>query len=241
MDDAIGTAQSARMQRFLRGAVAVLLTANGFALALVATDDPAPPTQAEQGTRTVTLIQQADGTTTRVDPSTPAGRAAIEQARRSGATITQTTVPVSSDEGEDDPTKAPAATNGADGTDGSDGWSSPLTDVLGGATDTVNQTVDGVQSTVDGVVDGVQQTVNDTVGSTPLDGTVDQVQEQTGSTVDQVQQTVDGAVQDPVGTVTGTVDTVTGTVDGLSGGSTGGTTSTVTETVTGTVGGLPGL
>jgi len=84
-------ASTTRLQRFLRASVACLLTANGFALVLLATNDPAP-LPAEQGTRTVTLIQGADGKTTQVDPATPAGQAAIEEAKRDGATITETTV-----------------------------------------------------------------------------------------------------------------------------------------------------
>jgi hypothetical protein len=87
-----------RLQRFLRGSVACLLTANGFALAVLASDGDVIPDEAPaaaDGTRTITVIRTADGQTQQVDPNTVQGRAAIEEAEKAGATITTVTVPPS--------------------------------------------------------------------------------------------------------------------------------------------------
>ena len=85
------------MQRFLRGAVACLLTANGFALAALSGGDAtsAPARRATEAAatrgRTVTLVTAKDGTRYLADRSTPEGRQAIENALRDGATVQDVT------------------------------------------------------------------------------------------------------------------------------------------------------
>ena len=210
---------STRLQRFLRGAVACLLTANGFALVVLASDDVADPLPAEQGTRTVTLIESADGTTTEVDPSTPAGQAAIEQAKRSGATITETTVPAE----QAAPTQETTPSTLASETTPTSGLLPTLPTLPIDPQDTIDQG----QDLVDDTIDKVQETV-----PTPLDDTVDQVQETVGGTVDKVQETVTTILptttttkpatttttKPPTQVIEETVDSVEDTVDGVTGG-----------------------
>lgn len=209
---------STRLQRFLRGAVACLLTANGFALVVLASDDVAGPLPAEQGTRTVTLIESPDGTTTEVDPSTPAGQAAIEQAKRTGATITETTVPAEqAAQQETTPSTLASETTPTSG----------LLPTLPTLPIDPQDTIDQGQDLLDDTVDQVQETV-----PTPLDDTIDQVQETVGGTVDKVQETVSTILpttpttkpatttttKAPTQVVEDTVDTVEDTVGGLTGG-----------------------
>ena len=70
---------SSKMQRFLRGAVACLLTANGFAIAVIAGGDGVSSAQpaAHAPAHTVTLVTGKDGTRYIADRSTPQGRQAI--------------------------------------------------------------------------------------------------------------------------------------------------------------------
>jgi hypothetical protein len=79
-----------KLQRFLRAAVACLLTANGFAVAaLIGSDAVTHPGAAAAAarTRTITLVTTKTGARYLADPSTPEGRQAIENARRDGATV----------------------------------------------------------------------------------------------------------------------------------------------------------
>ena len=206
---------STRLQRFLRGAVACLLTANGFALVLLAADSVSGPAPAEQGVRTVAIIRAADGTTTEVDPSTPAGRAAIEQAREDGATVTETTVPVAVPGGvadDDAPAGSPLARERS-------------TSTLPRLPLDPNDVLDDAQDLLDDTIDDIQKKV-----PTPLDDTIDDAQDTIGDTVDDVQETVTTVLEPklPVVTTTTTTTTtnvvddtvgdVTDTVDGLTGG-----------------------
>jgi len=215
---------STRLQRFLRGAVACLLTANGFAVAVLASDEVAGPLPTEQGTRTVTLIQAPDGTTTEVDPSTPAGQAAIEQAKRAGATITETTVPA--EQAAQQPQEGTTPSTLAQETTPTSG----LLPTLPTLPVDPQKTIDDGQGLLDDTIDKVQETV-----PTPLDETVDKVQETVGGTVDKVQETVTTVLppvipttpttkpptttttKPPTQVVDDTVGTVTGTVGGVTG------------------------
>lgn len=212
---------STRMQRFLRGAVACLLTANGFAVVVLAADDAAGPLPAEQGTRTVTLIQGTDGTTTEVDPATPAGKAAIEQARRAGATITETTVPAEQAAQETTPSTLAQETTPTSG----------LLPTLPTLPLNPEEVVDDAQDLVDDTLDKVQETV-----PTPLDPTIDQAQDTVKDTVDKVQETITTVLKPVVTTPTTTAPAPVVTTPTLKP-----VTSVVQNTVTtvsGTVGGL---
>lgn len=215
---------STRLQRFLRGAVACLLTANGFALVVLGSDDVAAPPPAEQGTRTVTLIESPDGTTTEVDPSTPAGQAAIEQAKRTGATITETTVPAEQAAQTQETTPSTLASETTP--------TSGLLPTLPTLPVDPQGTIDDGQDLLNDTIDKVQETV-----PTPLDDTLDTVQDTVNDTVDTVQETVTTILpttttttkpatttttKGPIQVVEDTLDTVKDTVGGLTGGLTGG-------------------
>src|SRR3954452_10197458 len=82
-----------RFHRFVSSCVVALLTANAFAIALVATDNPlnnaAPPHE-------LTLITTSDGHRYLVDPNTAVGKQAIDEAKHNGSTLQNVPVPTTS-------------------------------------------------------------------------------------------------------------------------------------------------
>src|SRR3954452_13851560 len=82
-----------RFHRFVSSCVVALLTANAFAIALVATDNPLNNAAAPHE---LTLITSSDGHRYLVDPTTDAGKKAIEEAKHNGSTLQNVPVPTTS-------------------------------------------------------------------------------------------------------------------------------------------------
>jgi hypothetical protein len=91
-----------RIHRLLRAAVAILLAANALAVPLVLRDaEPrataAGPAAERHGGATVAMVTTPGGDVYLADPATPAGRRAIDAARRRGGSVTPITLPPTSE------------------------------------------------------------------------------------------------------------------------------------------------
>jgi hypothetical protein len=185
-------------QRVLGSAVVGLLAANAFAAAVIAGDvggsvaapvtseSTVPPAAPSPGPQTVTLITTTDGRRLLVDPSTPAGRQAIADAERQGATTQDVPVPVAdrTDDGDGPTGTLPGALDlrhvlgnlpaaGALEVDQDvvdhllQDPAGTITSVVDGAKTTVSSVLGTVQTTVSSVVGTGQSTVSSLLGSTP--------------------------------------------------------------------------
>lgn len=218
--------RSSPVHRFLASSVTALLAANSVVLVVGfagASDEVEAPTE-------LVVITNPDGTQTLVDPTTPEGMRAIDEARRGGDTV-------ESDAGDQAPS-SPSTTAGEETSDrnrqntpgttlldvgGTVGTLLDTVDRLVGETgDTADDTVRGTTDQIDDVVDGGTDTVD---GTTGLD-TGGAVDDQVDDTTDTVDSGVDTATDD---TGDGVADTTDSVVDVV---------TEVSEDPLGTVGGL---
>lgn len=201
-----------------------MLTANGFAIALITTDNPL--STAGSPARTLTLITTADGRRFLADPSTAAGRQAIEDAKRDGGTLQGVPVPTTSSTalaskkpGTAAPTLPPV--NGLLPIDPGSTIDQTINNILNTVNDT-KSTVDSVlkdtQATVDSVVKGTESTVNSVVNDT--ESTVNSVVNGTESTVNSVVTEVSTSLAPILNPVQTTVATIVNQVSGTLSGQT---------------------
>ena len=213
-------ARSGRFHRFTSSCVVALLTANAFAIALIATDNPL--STAESPAHTLTLITTSDGHRILADPNTPAGRAAIEEAKHNGSTLQNVPVPTTSStalasrkSGSTLPTLPPV--NGVLPIDPGSALDQTINNIFNTFNDT-KSTVDSVvrdtESTVDSIVKDTESTLDSVVKDT--ESTVNSVLNDTESTVNSVVTEVSTSlapILNPVQTTVATVlNQVTGTL-----------------------------
>jgi hypothetical protein len=215
-----------RLHRFVSACVVALLTANGFAVALLATDNPL--STAESPAQRLMLITTADGHRYLVDPNTEAGRQAIEEAKRNGSTITQVTAPTTS------------STDFASRNPGSTFPTVPSNGILpidpGSELDKTISTLLNTVTTVSSIIENTKKTVEDT--KTSLDSiiddtqsTIDEIINDTQSTIIDVSTSIDSvssSVAPTIAPIQSTIATVITTVSTLLPplGSTGESTGT---------------
>ena len=199
-----------RFHRFVSSCVIALLTANGFAIALLATDNPL--SQAEQDGRTLTLITTADGQRILADPNTEAGRQAIEEAKRNGSTLTNVPVPTTSSTAfasqnpENSPLTLPPS--GVLPIDPGSTLNQTINYLLNTAT-TVSSIVEDTKGSVVSIVEDTKTTVDSVVEDTKT--TVDSIIDDTQSTIANVSTSIAPVIT----TVSTTLDTVSTTVGGI--------------------------
>jgi hypothetical protein len=220
-----------KLQRIAASSVTALLAANAMVLIVgIADDEAAAPAGGDPKTRTVTLITGEDGTQTAVDPSTPEGAQAVEDAEERGDEVS--TVPAAQAPASATATTAPGSTSGTTARPSAPAASSTpttLLPVIGGLRPTVTTVLGAVDDaaeelgdTIDGVVDDATDTIDDTLG-TDTGSTVDPIVDQTTDTVVDVVDDVTDVVDDTVGGVLdGAGSTIDDTVGGVVGGATGG-------------------
>ena len=136
-----------RLQRFIGGCIAALLTAGAFAVAALLDDDASANNHLRRpratgdvivppdGASTIAIITTPDGRTFAADPTTADGRRAIDEARRDGSTVRDLALPSRT------PTTRPNGSRSEPGTD----------DVLGTVLD---ELADAARPDEDGTEDG---------------------------------------------------------------------------------------
>jgi hypothetical protein len=210
----------------LGSAVVGLLAANGVAVAVLDrdrghdADRPAAVTAADPGAagetagpgRTVTVITTSDGRRLVADPGTEAGRRAIAEAERQGASTQDVTIPATSPSngsttgrpgGVDVGALLDALPHGGGATGA--GAGPGVIEVGKGVLDDLLEKTGG---TVTSVVEGAHGTVSSLLGTAPT--TVTSVLGSTSSTVSSVVQGTQGTVSSLLGGAPSTVTSVVG-------------------------------
>ena len=214
-------AANTRFHRFLTACVVALLTGNAFAIALIAADDVTNAAAPHE----LTLITTADGHRYLVDPSTPAGRQAIEDAKHNGSTLTNVPAPPTSStavaaRNSNNPLPTLPPVNGVLPIDPGSALDQTINNILNTVT-SVSSVVGGVVTSVSSVLDDTQSTLANV--STTIDGVVTTVS--TG--VDNVSTTVANVVTTLQNTVTTLQTTVTTLLNNLNN-----TATTITSPTT---------
>jgi len=199
---------SPRSHRIASMWVVALLAANGAVLA-TGIADTVSHVAAQAPARLITLITKPDGTQVAVDPTTPEGWKAIDEAKKSGAQVANVEVP-------DD---AVAASKGSGGNPlvtipgiNAGDLQSLLTGTVDHIVTTVKTIVDDTGKTVISVVDGTRATVTsivDDVAST-ASSVVGGAQTTVSSVVGGAQTTVSSVVGNTPTTIPGVPTTVPG-------------------------------
>jgi hypothetical protein len=207
-----------RFHRFVSGCVVALLTANAFAIAMIVADDLGDKGAESTPVRTLTLVTTADGRRFLVDPNSEAGRQAIDEARRTGGTVTQVTVPSTS-------STAVAAKNGGSGSTLPTLPKNGILEIDPGTiiNDTLNTLLDTV-TTVSSILDSTASTASSIVKETKT--SLDELIDSTQSTLANVSTSVKETATTASSTLSSTVSSVVTTV------------SVLPTTVSTTVGGL---
>jgi len=199
-----------RFHRFTSSCVVALLTANAFAIALIATDNPLSTADAPHE---LTLITDSEGHRFLADPNTPAGRAAIEEAKHNGSTLQNVPVPTTSSTAlaSQNPSNSVLTlppVNGLLPIDPGSTIDQTINNILNTVT-TVSSIVGGAVTTVSSILDDTQSTVSSILNDTQ--STLDQV----STTLAGVVTTVSTALNPVVTTVSTTVGGVVTTVGGV--------------------------
>jgi hypothetical protein len=212
---------NSRFHRFVSSCVVALLTANGFAIAVIVSDNPVSTAEAPHD---LTLITTSDGHRYLVDPRTEAGRQAIDEAKKNGSTLQNVPAPTTNSTGlaaqnPDSPLPTLPPINGVLPIDPGSTLDQTINNILntvttvssvvGGAVTTVSSILDDTQSTVSSILDDTQSTVANV--STTLAGAVTTV----SSTLDGVVTTVSTTVANVSTTVGGVVTTLTSLLNQL--------------------------
>jgi hypothetical protein len=219
--------RTSRAHRIASMCVVALLAANGAVLA-TGLADAVETLTATAPARTIALITMPDGSQVAVDPTTPAGWKAIEEAKKNGATVT--TVAVSD--------KEAAATRGANGS----GVTIPginttdlqqlLTGKVDEITTTVRTIVDSTGNTVVSIVGDATSTVSSIVGDevVPVVTTIQNTATSLQNTVTSIANSTPTTIQNTVTTIQDTATTLPDTVTTLPD-----TVTTVVETTPTTI------
>ncbi|MEN3272296.1 MAG: hypothetical protein V7636_1057 [Actinomycetota bacterium] len=193
---------SPRSHRIASMWVVALLAANGAVLA-TGMAEVASHVVAQAPARLITLITNPDGTQVAVDPNTPEGWKAIDEAKRNGAQIANVEVP-------DD---AVAASKGSGG--------NPLVTIpginAGDLQSLLSGTVDHIVTTVKTIIDDTGKTVISVVDGTvsTVSSIVDDAASTASSVVNGAQTTVSSVVGGAQTTVSSVVGSVPTTIPGV--------------------------
>jgi hypothetical protein len=199
-----------RFHRFVSSCVVALLTANAFAIALVATDNPLSSAEAPHQ---LTLITDSQGHRYLVDPTTDAGKKAIEEAKHNGSTLQNVPAPTTSSTAlaSQNPSSTALTLPTVDGVlpiDPGSTLDQTINNILNTVT-TVSSVVGGAVTTVSSILDDTQSSLTSILNDTQ--STIDQV----STTLAGVVTTVSTALDPVVTTVSTTVSTVSTTVGGV--------------------------
>jgi hypothetical protein len=225
------TRPSTATQRVLGSAVAGLFAANGFAAAILVQDHAAPGRRpaaiseaAGELPGTVTLITTRDGRHLVADQRTAAGRKAVSDARRDGATVQTLTIPLRTSPS--DTTATVPGTTGGRRTldlgalfdDAGSGTAVGTGPGAGGGVfeigqGTLDKLLQDTRSTVTSLVDKVgstPSTITSIVGSTP--GTATSIVGSTPGTATSIAGAAPSTVTSVVGGAPSTITTMVGSV-----------------------------
>jgi hypothetical protein len=209
---------SPKVHRFIASSVSALLAANVMVLVVGLADAVSDPTEVPAE---LVVITNPDGTQTVVDPNTPEGWKAIDEANRRGDSVQQ--APSS-----EAPTSTTATTEPGE-QPVQQGEKSPVDDVrttvstiVDDVEELVDDTVRDVTERVDDTVDTITDIVDDNAGTDTgglLDDEVDRTTDTVADTVDDVTDVVNETSDDAGDDAGGVVDDVGTNDSGSDGGS----------------------